>query len=334
MAPSKTGSYKQIFKPEKGESLRRRLKAANKQPLGETGPAEKEVNAGMKTRLSGAVARMKSRAVPNESDDGENSDPPLPTSRRSKDQRFCLDVSDSDDDDDDEEDVDDEDDDEDGQKKDQKKAKGKVIFFLIASICGPFVVIIIYSTGKGTAGKENAGAGSRTSSHRKTGGKHNIWSSSKIHRSKIPQIQEAKGGSLKLTRKEIDKFKAAGLWIDKEKLEFGSDWTETKMLRWARGFFDEKIDQVRALRGASAHMNVVSPLIMKGNTIDLIPRKFKWDGRFVAERGRHAGKSASVAAGRLALGMSSATLLPIWIQLFQLSHLHPSPGFPAGTMDC
>jgi hypothetical protein len=120
---------------------------------------------------------------------------------------------------------------------------------------------------------------------------------------KILQIQAA-GGRLALSKKDVEKFKAAGLWIDDRELAFKSNWVESKMLEWARSFFDDKIEELRDVEGASDHINTVSPLMIKGNTVELVPRTVKWSGPYVAERARHSGKSATVAAGRLALGMS------------------------------
>jgi hypothetical protein len=133
MAPSRTGSYKQIFKPEKPENLRTRLGAANRQPLGNTAAAEKEVNSGMKTRLTGSTRKTKVVAVPKDagSDDSDNSNPPLLNSHRSKDGRFRLADSDSDEDDGLKEEEEEEEEEVEGRKNGRRKAnkKGKVIPF-------------------------------------------------------------------------------------------------------------------------------------------------------------------------------------------------------------
>jgi hypothetical protein len=98
-------------------------------------------------------------------------------------------------------------------------------------------------------------------------------------------------------------YKDAGLWIDGEELAFSKKWSEKEMLTWARGYFQNHIDDLRSLDDTTKHKNIVSLLWMKGRNVMLVPSGIAWDGRRVSVKGRLSGKSAATPAGRLALGM-------------------------------
>lgn len=123
---------------------------------------------------------------------------------------------------------------------------------------------------------------------------------------------ESKGSNnfaFKLTADTVRAYKAAGLWIDNKDLVFERHWNQKKMMEWATDFFVDQIKDVANLPEAAKFKNTVSPAWMKGKSVELLSPTEKWNGTLVARKGRLAGKSATAAAGRLALGMYLPSVL-------------------------